>query len=64
MSKRARIDIGPANAITVVESVHRGGTITVFIHGQILELEVVEGETTNQVAHRLADLINAAKGKT
>lgn len=54
--KAARIDLGPANSITVTGQ--PGGTLTVWAHGRAVELEVAAGESVEQVARRLAGAIN------
>jgi len=57
----ARVDLGPANSITVTgPPPPEGGTLTVVAQGRAVELEVAADETNTQVAQRLADALNAS----
>lgn len=55
-----RLNLGPAHTLTVAAPVQRGGTLTVFAYGRAIELEVVQGETSEQVEQRMSALINAS----
>lgn len=60
IQRSGRIDLGPANALTVAGPVQRGGTLTVFANGRAIELEVDADESAQQVARRLADVLNGS----
>lgn len=53
--KPARVDLGPASSVTVAGP--PGGRLGVWAHGRAVEIEVPEGETSAQVARRLADAL-------
>jgi len=57
-----RIDVGPANSITVTgPAPPEGGTLTVVAQGRVVELDIAADETNAQVAQRLAEALNASE---